>query len=138
MFEGGESFLSDHDRWFIKTEFAPMWLQSQKTDPVALLRELLRCYTVYEAPGRILKTCTHLAEAMERILNTHPGRVLVVEPNCHRLPESWERVAQLVHGDEALARADVLVLLVDHKEFKALSPTGSKARYLVDTRGIWG
>ena len=74
----------------------------------------------------------------EQILNTHPGRLLVVEPNCHRLPEGWERIAQLVHGDEALARADVLVLLVDHKEFKALSLTGSNARYLVDTRGIWG
>lgn len=68
VFEGGESFLADHDRWFIKTEFAPMWLESQQTDPVGLLRELLRRYTVFEAPGRIAWTCSDLAEAMGRAL----------------------------------------------------------------------
>ncbi|WP_372921384.1 UDP-N-acetyl-D-mannosamine dehydrogenase, partial [Roseovarius sp.] len=72
------------------------------------------------------------------IVRTHPGRVLLVEPNVHNLPDSLDSVAQLIDSDKAVACADVIVLLVDHKEFKLLSVTESKRLYLVDTRGIWG
>ena len=53
VFAGGEGFLQRHDKWFAKTEFAPEWLESQGTDPVALLTWLLDRFEVYESPGRV-------------------------------------------------------------------------------------
>ena len=61
----------------------------------------------------------------------HTGPVLVVEPNIASLPPDLDR-ARLV-ALEAI-RADVHVMLVDHKPFKAAPPpTGSR----VDARGVW-
>jgi FkbM family methyltransferase len=64
VFESGRGLLQSHDRWFIKTEFAPMWLESQGTDPVALLRSLVERYDVHESPGRQRWNCRSLAEAV--------------------------------------------------------------------------
>jgi UDP-N-acetyl-D-mannosaminuronic acid dehydrogenase len=63
----------------------------------------------------------------------HAGQVVAVEPNIRDLPPDCEFA--LVDLEEALARSDVLVLLVDHHEFKATNPP-SKA-IIVDTRGVW-
>lgn len=61
----------------------------------------------------------------------HAGPLLVVEPNIASLPPDLDR-ARLV-ALEAI-RADVHVMLVDHKPFKAAPPpTGSR----VDARGVW-
>ena len=64
VFAGGEEFLSRHDRWFIKTEFAPQWLESQGSDPVALLRWLLARFAVHESAGRLRWNCRSLSEAI--------------------------------------------------------------------------
>ncbi len=53
VFAGGADFMGRHGRWFVRTEFAPMWLESQGSDPVALLRALLERYSVHEAAGRV-------------------------------------------------------------------------------------
>lgn len=53
VFEGGEGFLSRHDRWFAKTEFAPQWLESQGTDPIGLLKWLMARFDVFESAGRV-------------------------------------------------------------------------------------
>ena len=39
--------------------------------------------------------------------------------------------------DDALANADVLVMLVDHQEFKAISGDSVTQDYIVDTKGVW-
>jgi FkbM family methyltransferase len=52
VFSGVEDFLSKHDNWLIKTEFAPYWLKSQGTDPLEFLRTLVTNYMVIEAPAR--------------------------------------------------------------------------------------
>jgi FkbM family methyltransferase len=52
VFRGGFSFLDRHDRWFIKTEFAPSWLESQGSDPCGLLQLLIDHFEVFESPGR--------------------------------------------------------------------------------------
>ncbi|EBY2251537.1 UDP-N-acetyl-D-mannosamine dehydrogenase, partial [Salmonella enterica subsp. enterica serovar Bareilly] len=39
--------------------------------------------------------------------------------------------------DAALAAADVLVMLVDHDEFKAIPGDAVHQRYVVDTKGVW-
>lgn len=65
------------------------------------------------------------------IASLHAGRTLAVEPNITSL---FEGELELVSSERALHQADIHVLLVDHKEFKALScPTGK----IVDAKGLW-
>jgi UDP-N-acetyl-D-mannosaminuronic acid dehydrogenase len=73
----------------------------------------------------------------EQVAASHPGNVLIAEPNVEALPESLRDKAELVEWDEAVQQAEILVMLVDHKEFKMVKPEELQSRLLVDTRGIW-
>lgn len=64
------------------------------------------------------------------------SNLLVVEPNISMLPSSLEG-ATLSGIEEALEKADIIVLLVDHKAFKKIELDRLSNRYLVDTRGVW-
>lgn len=72
-------------------------------------------------------------EIAAALLREHSGPVLAVEPNIEALPEIL-RAAELVTFAAAVERADVHVLLVDHREFKQHGPSNG---LVVDTRGIW-
>jgi UDP-N-acetyl-D-mannosaminuronic acid dehydrogenase len=37
--------------------------------------------------------------------------------------------------EDALARADIVLLLVDHKQFRGLKASDMKEKILIDTRG---
>lgn len=67
-----------------------------------------------------------------QLVNGHPGKMLVVEPNIGALPKGMER-ATLV-GIEAAEKADLHLLLVDHTPFKGARP---RIGMIVDTRGVW-
>lgn len=78
-------------------------------------------------------------EITRRLPEAVPGAsVLAVEPNVTELPD---RLAgngiELVGLEDALRRADTVLLLVDHKEFKALDPALLDGKAVVDTRGVW-
>lgn len=65
------------------------------------------------------------------------GSVVAVEPNIAKLPNDLSDLdVSLVSLEEALS-SDILVLLVDHKEFKSVCPNLSSNQHLVDTRGCW-
>jgi len=67
-----------------------------------------------------------------------PRELLVCEPNVDQLPASLAgRNIVLVPLEQALAEADVLVVLVDHAEFRAVSPLVVADKHVVDTRGMW-
>ena len=66
-----------------------------------------------------------------------PGMVQVVEPNISELPASLKDTdLRLTSLDEAL-KADIVLLLVDHREFRAIKPQFEDRQFLIDTRGIW-
>jgi len=67
----------------------------------------------------------------------HSGKTLVVEPNIHALPSTLAAKSELVSVESALQQADVLVLLVDHKEFKAIKGEQVTQPWIVDTKGVW-
>jgi len=82
-----------------------------------------------ESPA--LEITRHLAEE---------GRwtILAVEPNIDHLPPSLDSgKVKLVDLDVALAEADVLLLLVDHKAFVDVDRMRLRGKTIVDTRGIW-
>lgn len=73
----------------------------------------------------------------EQISKMHPGIVLAVEPNIDLLPAKLEKNMSLSIIESALAEADIIVLLVDHKEFKEIESSKIRTRHVIDTRGIW-
>lgn len=66
-------------------------------------------------------------------------RVNVVEPHIDELPKSLSDSSTLVLTDldEAILRSQILVVLVDHDEFKAVKPSQLTGKSCIDTRGIW-
>lgn len=67
------------------------------------------------------------------------GTVLAVEPNVKELPaklQGFENV-EFAEYNDAIERADVVLLLVDHQEFKTVAATALAGKQIVDTKGIW-
>lgn len=69
----------------------------------------------------------------KQIAELHSGTVLAIEPNIHTLPNNIAEL-ELSTFSDAKERADIHLLLVDHKEFKAQKMNN---HYLIDTKGIW-
>ena len=65
--------------------------------------------------------------------------VRVVEPNVDELPDSLSAIANVKKQDlqGAVAEADLILLLVNHKEFLALDPSVLEDKTVIDTKGIW-
>ncbi|GGD39130.1 UDP-N-acetyl-D-mannosamine dehydrogenase [Franconibacter daqui] len=76
-------------------------------------------------------------EIAQLIADWHSGETLVVEPNIHQLPNKLSGKCQLVALEEALRSADVLVMLVDHKEFRAIAGEAITQQWVIDTKGVW-
>lgn len=72
-----------------------------------------------------------------KILASHPGPVIAVEPNIEELPDQLAGQLNLVTTESAIADADVIVLLVDHKIFKKVPSSILTSHKVVDTRGVW-
>ncbi len=66
-----------------------------------------------------------------RLMDEGIGELLVCEPNI-----SDHAAFTLSTLDDVLARADVVVLLVDHKEFRSLRPEDLGDKIVIDTRGV--
>ena len=75
-------------------------------------------------------------EVTKRLATCARGRVLAVDPHLDTLPEGLEGV-EMVDAATALARADLVVLLVDHTDFIGLIGDLPQAVRLLDTRGLW-
>ena len=65
--------------------------------------------------------------------------VRVVEPNVDELPNSLSGIANVKKQDlqGAVAEADLILLLVNHKEFLELDPSNLEDKTVIDTKGIW-
>lgn len=84
-----------------------------------------------ESPS--LEIVGHLAE--RRLADS----LLVVEPYVESLPAALANHVdvELAELDQALAAADVVVLLVDHQQFKAVPRELLAGKAVIDTRGLW-
>ncbi|MGP3079601.1 UDP-N-acetyl-D-mannosamine dehydrogenase [Serratia marcescens] len=76
-------------------------------------------------------------EVVHLIAEWHVGETLAVEPNVEQLPKSLAGHVTLTPIAEALQQADVIVMLVDHQQFKAIRPEEIKQSWMVDTKGVW-
>lgn len=67
------------------------------------------------------------------------GRLLIVEPRIAALPRelAGDSNCTLCGLGPAIDEADIVVLLVDHREFRRERPLGIDRKVLIDTRGSW-
>lgn len=78
-------------------------------------------------------------EVVAKVAKAGLGRLLVVEPYVSTLPPEIAALPGVVLADleQALAAADVIVLLADHRAFADVSRDRLRGKTVVDTRGLW-
>jgi len=82
-----------------------------------------------ESPA--LDICTQLA-------SKYRGQVNVVEPNVKRLPQGLlANKSSLISLEQAVTTSDIIVMLVDHKEFIEHDYKALAGQHLIDSKGIW-
>ncbi|PWH06459.1 UDP-N-acetyl-D-mannosamine dehydrogenase [Brachybacterium endophyticum] len=84
-----------------------------------------------ESPSRNI--VGDLAEQMDH------GTVLVAEPNIDELPSELEarENVQLAELEDAVERADIVLLLVDHDPFHTFDREKLQEKVVIDTKGLW-
>ncbi len=70
-------------------------------------------------------------DIVRKIINENLGEIMIAEPNLKKHSEFT-----LSPYEQVVAAADIVLLLVDHKEFRDLKAVDLKEKILIDTRGI--
>lgn len=73
----------------------------------------------------------------QQVANWHSGTTFAVEPNIHELPTKLKGITELVSIEHALKEADIVLMLVDHQQFKAIPGNQVTQKWIVDTKGVW-
>lgn len=76
-------------------------------------------------------------EIVARLAGAHRGEILAVEPHVDALPAALanSRSVQLVGIDEALERAGVVAILVNHRAFAAIDPRRLASKAVINACG---
>jgi UDP-N-acetyl-D-mannosaminuronic acid dehydrogenase len=69
----------------------------------------------------------------EELAKMHSGRVVAVEPNYNGAISHTK--LEIVHELDDYEIGDIVVMLVDHKEFKCMPKPA--VNHIIDTRGVW-
>lgn len=72
-------------------------------------------------------------EIVRELIATQIGEVMACEPNCVDVKLDFP----LYNLKEVLTQADIVVVLVDHADFKKIDAELLKEKVVIDTRGIW-
>jgi len=77
-------------------------------------------------------------EIVSRLAEMNLGELLVVEPHVSALPKQLSDLGLgLTDFDEAMGRANLVLLLVDHQVFLQVDRDLLKDKFVIDTRGVW-
>jgi len=143
------------DPWFIvdsATEQTPLIQASRQVNdgkPVWVIEQTLKA-----APANSAIACLGLAykadiddlrespamAIVEQLAGQHTGEILVAEPNITELPPALaaHKNVTLLPYEKAVQNAETVLLLTDHREFKAMDQTAAlDGKNILDTRGIW-
>lgn len=75
-------------------------------------------------------------EIADALAERFAGQVVAVEPNVRALPAVLDGKVRLCELNEALLEADIIVILVDHAQFRRVDPVRFQAKVVIDTRGV--
>ena len=79
-------------------------------------------------------------EIVERLAEKNIGKLIIVDPFQNSLPSIIEKLPNTVFYediDSAVHDADIVVMLVNHRQFSSIDPCLLQEKVLVDTRGVW-
>ncbi len=77
-------------------------------------------------------------EIVRQLAEENIGELLIVEPHISHLPPELTDRGLLLHDfDQALNRANLVLLLVDHMSFQQVDRDLLKDKFVIDTRGVW-
>lgn len=77
-------------------------------------------------------------EIVRQLAHKCSGTLLIVEPFVKQLPNITPRESvKLVGFGEAIDQADIIVLLVDHKQFKMVDREKLQQKVVIDVKGYW-
>jgi UDP-N-acetyl-D-mannosaminuronic acid dehydrogenase len=72
-------------------------------------------------------------DIVRELIAQNVGQVLACDPNVAN-----DKIDLPLHDlRHVMKSADILLLLVDHEEFKSIDPETIKDKIVIDTRGIW-
>lgn len=123
----------------------PQWVLSKIFEAIEVCRQrsggdvVVACFGLaFKANIDDLRESPSLA-ICEQVALQYSGRLLVVEPYIDELPTSLANRShvEMTDFDMALKIADVLVLLVDHQQFKGVEAASFVDKVVIDTRGVW-
>ena len=73
-----------------------------------------------------------------RLAAGNRARVIAVEPNIAKPPSDLERYGvRMMDTLTAVDEANIILLLVDHRQFRYIDPRALHNKRVIDTRGIW-
>lgn len=75
-------------------------------------------------------------EITRQLAQEHPGKLLVVEPHIDACPILLADCAQFVPVDQALERADIVIILVGHQKFKLMPQEAWSKLIVVNACGL--
>lgn len=110
----------------------PDWVVSRVTGAAAKFRNpVIACLGLaFKADVDDLRMSPAL-EIVRRLKDEKIADLLICEPNIRHHPEF-----DLVSMEEAIDRADIVVVLVDHRPFRKLKSMDLKEKVVIDTRGM--
>ena len=75
----------------------------------------------------------------EQIASWGDCDVFVAEPHLQRLPNqlSGKNHVTLTHAADAIARSEIVALLVNHRQFQQIDRASLEDKKIIDTRGMW-
>jgi UDP-N-acetyl-D-mannosaminuronic acid dehydrogenase len=77
-------------------------------------------------------------EVVKLLAETGAAHIIAAEPHTRALPRQLQGLGiEFTDALSAIDRADVVVLLVDHRQFSLIDASALKDKKLIDTRGLW-
>lgn len=79
-------------------------------------------------------------DIVEELAKDQVGELLIVEPHVRALPARLAQLPKpprLMGLEEAFDAADIVVVLVNHREFLLFNPLDLNRKVVIDTRGVW-
>lgn len=78
-------------------------------------------------------------EVVHLLAARRTGPILAVEPHIEQMPTQLSGLdsVELVSSEEAIRRANIIVMLVNHKAFYAIDRELLQGKHVIDTRGVW-